>query len=160
MINLEGIKSLIKAECVDCNIYERIGMGNRCEDCPWAKGSRPKGRNKSNITPAAKYFHKYGLKVLKKNRTYIFGKCHIFMYLYHSKLNFKPPPLPTHDRFGNEIDQNRVKWELHHLDGDPLNDRKENLFWVLSTEHPILEAKNNRKKKRRKVTNLKELGIR
>jgi hypothetical protein len=76
----------------------------------------------------------------------LWGKCHLFYYLFHPELNFEPPIKPSHDKYYKKIKPEH-NWNLHHKNGIPYDDRKENLVLILCTEHPKEEVENNRKKR-------------
>lgn len=168
----EGAKTEFGWQCIKCKIQEMIDKGLRgkgrvkygdcfCKvlkkDCPWIQTSSP-GKNKDLCTaPSAYFFKKYGFDVLKKNSTYIIGKCHFLFYMYHLQGNWMPPQdKPKRNRFGKIINWETESWTMAHLNGCHWDDSRINLAWMLSSEHGILEPNT---KRITEITSLKDVGI-
>jgi hypothetical protein len=120
-IEMDILKSHIKEECGPCHIKEKIETNTQCENCNFALG-RDGAYLKEN---------KLKLKITKS---------HLFYFLIYPELNFKFPPLPIEDFFGNKRKGKMWRWELHHEDGNHWNDVSWNMILVLKSEHMFLHG--------------------
>jgi len=157
MINVDGIRQALKPECVTCNLYVKIGQGKKCSSCLFIKNSAPEKGKPSRIGLSMK-LRKFGLT---KKQCQNWGKYHLFQYLYHPELWFKPPVKPTHDKYGNVVESYHY-YNLHHKNGVFCDDREENHEWLLPTEHPHSEQKHNAEKrevKKKAVRDHSSLGL-
>jgi len=144
MINHNGILTILKWQCIRCNIYEEIGKGTRCTDCPFCKSSSPKKGSPSRIGLKYSIFKNYGLS---KKQCQNNGKSQLFMYLCYPYLNWSPPEIPDYDNYGNPVNKETAKISLHHIDGDHNNDSEDNLTWRLQSDHNRDEQANRKMKK-------------
>lgn len=140
-IDIPGIWSLLKPECITCNTHEiYMDMSKQCIGCNLSMNGINQGNKDSDncsSRPALRsVFKKYG--ILKPERV---GKHQLYFFLHNLYLNFKYPELPDFDIFGNKKND---KWlyHLHHINGNFFDDRKENLILLLATEHKFF-AKHN-----------------
>lgn len=124
MIEIKLIKILLKNECEKCKVL----YTNRCNDCNFAiEGGRPYTGSKFKYAGINKRI----------------GKHYLFYFLNNPHLNFKLPPLPDYDLYGNyRYNYKRWEWHLHHEDGNELNDSEWNLILLLNTEHAIIHSQN------------------
>ena len=85
MIDIGGVKSLLKPECAICDIDRMVYHKCRCDNCPFIKNSVTftKYGGKRTRWAAGVKFRKYGLE----NYSDI-GKCQLFYFIYHPELNF------------------------------------------------------------------------
>jgi hypothetical protein len=143
-IDWNGVKKVLKAECMICNWYERVGMKNVCSDCPFCYNSAPKKGQPSRIGLSAKVFKPLGLTNKQISN---WGRHHLFMYLFHEELNCQPPDLPDKDRYGNIVDKQKDKYSINHGNGLHYDNREGNLGWTLPKEHIILDKANLSRKK-------------
>ena len=167
----EGSKEIFGYQCIQCKLDEMIEQGLRgpsrmkggcfCKvierDCPFVLTSKP-GKNRSLcVAPSSYYFKPFGFNLLKENSTYIIGKSHFMFYMYHPAAGWMPPQeKPKKNRFGKLINWEKDFWTLAHGNGHHWDDSKINLFWLLASEHGVLEPN---KKKIEMITNLSEAGI-
>ena len=103
------------------------------------------------------FMNQFSLK--KRNEI---GKCQAFMYLYYPEFNYILPNAPEKDILGkfNEflfteierekgklkgIKYRKLKYVIHHIDGNHDNDSEENLALVLNSEHTSLHTKQKYK---------------
>jgi hypothetical protein len=157
-INKYDITRLLKVDCITCNVYEQIGRGEQCDDCPFCKSSKPTPDSPTLVGLSAVSFK----GILTPKQLQNWGKHQLFMYLYYPELNWQPPPIPDFDNFGRPVNKATAKWCIHHINGDHTDDRKQNLAWLLRTDHPMHEQLNNAMKslKKNQCKSLaKKLGI-
>jgi hypothetical protein len=132
-VYVKGIKSLLKDECVDCNLHIRREENNICSDCNFRFNStRATGRR--GVCPGS-IFKKYGLK-----NPGSMGKHTLYYFLYYPELNFEFPPLPDEDLFGKTSSEKTFVWHIHHMNIEYWNDHIWNLLLCLNTEHRIFES--------------------
>lgn len=155
-LDIPGIWSEVGDVCRICNPQEKIKLGIRgpgrgdyfCKDlgkdCPFRVTSE-RGSG-SAIAPSSKVFRKYGLKTLKKNSTYIYGKSHFFYFLDHPEENWTTPSRPEKNRFGEVVTETDIQ-TLAHVNGNHYDDSEKNLEWQLKSEHIRLEPNLKRNKK-------------
>ncbi len=121
MIDVEGIKSLLKDDCVTCDVRTKIKQNTRCNDCPFRLSADNRCETRTD-------FKRYGVDRLYKHQLYYF--------LYHPELNFKFPPLPYNDLMGiPKSDHTRWIWEIHHHNENKMDDTNSNLEMLINTEH-------------------------
>lgn len=139
-LNVAGIWSLLKADCVTCDMHMRREVGTRCPDCNFIfnskynhkkQGTKP---SRSRVGCGAK-FKQFGLN---ENYSHV-GKHQLYFFLFHPELNFKLPEFPSHDMFGNPQTPNWY-WHIHHLNHLYWDDSKDNLMLCINTEHKFIEA--------------------
>jgi len=131
LLNRNGILSLIKNECVDCNLKVRIMKKIQCSDCPFVSCSGERKTRKNYFTTGiacGAKFYQYGIDPNGR-----LGKAYLFYFLYHPELNFSLSSLPNP---GNK------QWILHHDDGNNWNDHIWNLILCFRTEHSFFEKIN------------------
>ena len=128
--------NFLKKECINCNIREKRSKNIRCSDCFFML------QNEGSIS--GKIFKEYGL--------YLLPKKYVYYFLYNPDLNWTLPSLPEVDFIGNKR-QDRIRWEwvIHHEDGNPWNDSKENLILCLNTEHRYFHNLENNPMKNQDV---------
>ena len=143
-IDRRGILKLLKWECIRCNIYEEIGKGTQCENCPFCKNSSVKKGQPSRVGLKQSVFLPLGL-TLKQCQNW--GKHQLFMYIYYPELNWQPPPIPDYDNYGNEVNKRTARQTIHHINGDHNDDRKDNITWRLQGDHTRDEQLNFKQKK-------------
>lgn len=135
-VDFEGVKSLIKLECIDCNLPLRRMRNTICKVCHFTTTSTERKSSKNyftiGITPK-QIFKKYGIKDPSD-----LGKGRLFYFLYHPELNFEMPEIPPYDIFGNET-TNTAQWILHHMDKQNWNDHIWNILLCLRNEHSYFE---------------------
>lgn len=139
MIDVEGIKRELKADCITCPFYAVLGQKKKCAGCLFIKNSASKKGRPSRVGLSYSKLKKFGLT---KKQCQNWGKHHLLQYLYHPELNFKPPVKPSHDKYGNVVKESH-NYNLHHKNGNHHDDRKENHEWLLPTEHAYAELENN-----------------
>lgn len=150
-IDVVNLVTEIKIPCIECCPQALVEQGLRgpgrgdcfckiiSKDCPFVITSN-RGRNGQCVAPSAKVFRKYGLRTMKKNSTYLFGKSHFFFFLYFPEMNWQPPQhMPEFTRYGKPVDPTKERWTLSHCNGNHFDDSKNNLIWLLSSEHAIIE---------------------
>lgn len=133
-IDIPGIWSLIKYECIICNLNKMRDDENRCNDCNFVLNSSTKRKGgivESRVGCGAK-FKEFGL--IRPNDV---GKYQLLFFLYYPEYNFKLPEMPKQDMFGNIKTENWY-WHIHHLNEIYYDDRKDNLCLCLNTEHPFI----------------------
>lgn len=140
-LNTAGFWSLLKLECVTCNMCERREQNTRCEDCPFIFNSVYNHKQKGNVPKRSRVgcgvkFKEFGLKKIKYQHV---GKHQLYFFLFHPELRFRMPDFPATDMFGNPF-SNTWTWHIHHLNGLFYDDRKENLLLCLNTEHPFIAS--------------------
>jgi len=136
-IDMPGLWSLIKYECITCNMNQMRQENKRCKDCNFVFNSgtiRKDGIKESRVGCGAK-FKKYGIK---SGLTEHVGKYQILFFLYYPEYNFKFPEFPKVDMFGNER-KDTWSWHLHHLNRIYYDDRKQNICLCINTEHVFIE---------------------
>lgn len=120
-INLPGILSLIKDECVDCNLKVRMIKKIRCKDCPFVSSTTDRKTRKNyfpnGIACGAK-FRQFGIDPDGR-----LGKSYLFYFIYYPEFNWS-----VSDDF-----------ELHHKNSEHWNDHKYNLEGATSSSHKRLE---------------------
>jgi len=144
LIDRRGILSLIKKECVDCNLKVRMMKKIRCEGCPFISASSDRKTRKNYFTTGiacGKKFKQYGIDPSGR-----LGKSYLFYFLYYPKLNFELPKIPPLDRFGKATDENS-QWTIHHKNGENWNDHIWNIMLCLRSEHQYFEKQYNREMK-------------
>lgn len=165
-IDYNGIEGEVDVCCTICDPQEKTLRGIRgdkasgyfCEDlnkkCPFVITSNRNKNGDKCIAPSSKVFKKHGLRTLKPNNTYIFGKSHFFFFLYHKHLNWQMPPVPEKNRFGEDVTTDDIM-TLEHRDGNHYNDSKQNLQPSLKSEHGVYEPNTVRKE----YETLREAGV-
>ncbi len=119
MIDVEGIKSLLKPECEDCNvIFQSLICGKK--NCPFNMDGETDNtvriEGEIGVTCGIE-FDKYGVYRMKKH--------HVYYFLAHPELEFQlPTPLPPNSY-----------WIIHHLDLCNSNDDHLNLELISHKEH-------------------------
>lgn len=159
MIDVEGVKKVLKPECITCNYYEELGKGTLCNDCPFCKNSSVKKGEPSRVGIKHSVFLPLGFT---KQQCANIGKCQLFMFLYYPHLNWSPPPIPDYDNYGFPVNKEKARQSIHHLNGDHNDDRKENLTWNLLSDHIRNEQVNFKQKRFLKESILKnatKIGI-
>ncbi len=112
-VDVEGLLSILKEDCIECNDIKK------CSDCIFFYGNN--GMNtRSNIK-------RFGINNL--------GKQYLYYFLQNPELNWKLPLIPEEDYLGNNKQNRKLSWEIHHEDGNHYNDNKWNQILVLNTEH-------------------------
>lgn len=140
LIDRQGILSLLKKDCVDCNLKTRIMKKIRCSDCPFisCSGDRKTAKNyfTTGIACGSK-FRQYGIDPNGR-----LGKSYLYWFLYYPEYNFKLPPIPNHDMFGNPT--NGIgQWILHHRNKENWNDHVWNIKLCLKqAEHAFWEKQD------------------
>ena len=133
-VDIEGIKSLLKKQCVICDVSEKRMHGIRCKKCPFVFNTQDTNSKRARVGTGAK-FYKYGVP---KDT----GKHQFYYFLYYPELNFEYPPVPEIDLYDN-VNPGTWRWIIHHLNGNHFDDRIWNLLLVLNTEHGKLHADLN-----------------
>lgn len=153
-IDYDGIKKILKDECIICNVTEKHLKNQKCLDCPFCFNSTMNTKNKEariRVYPGKK-FKKFNLKNLKD-----MGKHTLYYFLEHPELNFTVPNTPTKDLLGQsqgEYDERgriiketgkHFVYHIHHENGLFYDDNPWNHILCLNTEHMKLEntLKNN-----------------
>jgi len=144
-LDIPGIWSLLKHECITCDKHTKHLSGVECEDCflifnssyNHQKGARKEDERRR--VGCGKHFKQFGL-----NEKYSHvGKHQLYFFLFHPELSFKLPEFPPLDMFGNPEPIKNGKpiwtWHIHHLNGVYYDDRKENLVLCLNTEHKFID---------------------
>jgi len=128
-IDREGILSLIKKDCVDCNLKVRMMKGIRCKDCPFVSCSGERKSRKNYFTTGIACGAKFRQFGIDPNGR--LGKSYLFYFIYYPEKNWTVP-----DDF-----------ELHHLNAENWNDHIHNLKGTTSSGHRQLEKeyKENQK---------------
>lgn len=139
-VDFEGVKSLIKIECIDCNLPLRRIRNTVCDVCNFTTKSKDRKSSKNyftiGITPK-QIFKKYGIKEPSE-----LGKGRLFYFLYNPQLNFELPDIPPYDMFGNPT-ASTSQWVLHHMDKQNWNDHIWNILLCLRNEHSYFEVMEN-----------------
>lgn len=141
MVDIRGIKNILRDECITCNIRNKKENGNRCKNCLFMLN----GGNDIIVSTTSK---KFGIPINIK-------KSHLYYFLYYPDLKWKFPKLPNNDKLGNSKESKKFRWIIHHEDENHFNDHKKNLKLILNTEHksihnlkynPMFDLKNRIKK--------------
>ena len=143
-IDWDGVKSLIRWEpqnkCICCNLKLRKVTNKRCPICNFSPASSERKTNPNFFTNGYKpkaIFKKYGVPDS-------WGKCQLFYFMFHPELNNEYPyPSYIIDIFGDRINQNDIKWELHHENNQNWDDNIYNLMLCLKHEHSHFESTDN-----------------
>lgn len=156
-VDRDGVLSKIKLACIMCNPHLMDGVGERCESCPFIKGSRTNKGNRFHTirtrTACSSVFKQYG--ILDPGNT---GKDTLFWHLYHSGNIWIYPTLPQVDNIGNYNTDNppqgillepkkpkKFQWHVAHLNGLYWDDSYGNIHLMLNTEHTRHDADYRRK---------------
>jgi hypothetical protein len=132
-VDIRGIKSLLKGECVDCNLHIRRIENNICSNCNFGFNTQY-ATKRGRVCPSS-IFRKYGVL----NPDYM-GKHKLYYLLHYPELNFELPHLPDEDLFGNTSSDKKFVWHIHHLNREYWNDSIWNLLLCLNTEHNQFDA--------------------
>jgi hypothetical protein len=138
--------------CMMCDYRNVRESGGQCDKCPIIYNSAvTKGRkSRTGITSTIE-------KLFNIEKSCNIGKHHAFFFSYYSQFDFKFPLTPFIDILGT-IDKNQnpilfkeeqeflynitklrnLIWCVHHINMNDMDDRKENLGLMLSTEHTYL----------------------
>ena len=144
LLDRQGIISLIKDDCVDCNLKVRMMKGIRCPDCPFVSCSGQRKSRKNYFTTGIACgvkFRQYGIDPNGR-----LGKSYLFYFLYNQELNFKLPDFPEHDSFGN-LTTESSQWIMHHKNRENWNDHIWNIELCLRSEHPSIEKADEAERK-------------
>ena len=137
-IDIGGIWSLLKEDCIKCNLNERRDNDTKCEDCNLVFNSTyystSEEKRRSRVGCGYK-FKQYGIK-----QPAHLGKCQLFYLLHNPELNFKLPDFPSEDLFGKPFNDTWC-WHIHHLNRKYWDDSKRNLLLLLNGEHPLFEIR-------------------
>lgn len=141
-IDRNGIISLLRKDCVTCNVSLRKHLKTRCDPCHFSPKSGDRKSNANFIplgaTPKA-IFKKYGIENPGE-----LGKTRLYYFLYHPELNFKYPPIPQFDIFGNPTDE-KAQWLIHHMNKNNCDDSPWNIILCLrKNEHSYFEMWDNK----------------
>ncbi len=142
-VDREGVKSLIKPDCIDCNMHLRRLEKTRCKDCNFIFNSSYWNENKSfkrSRVGCGIKFKKFGIENPSE-----MGKCQLFFFLYTPGLKFEMPPIS--DELQKQYEGKHLAWHVHHKNSQYWNDHFSNLELVLNVEHnqiAALEKKANR----------------
>jgi len=135
LLDINGILSLIKEDCIDCNLKVRMLKKIRCHGCPFVSCSGERKTRKNYFTTGiacGAKFRQYGIDPNGR-----LGKSYLFYFLYHPELQWSLPSIST-----------TKQWVIHHENSNNWNDHIWNLILCLSTEHSSFEATDNTLQKR------------
>ncbi len=152
LVDLQGCRTFLRSECEICNVHERKENNTNCVPCYISRNSKAVGDEerirqgkkslKSRIGISEK-FKRFGVNKISNH-----GKHHLYLYINYPKLNFSLPPVPDFDCLDsfnyetvsiyllhNVKKRKKLRWNLHHINSVPYDDRKINLCLSLNTEH-------------------------
>jgi len=158
-IDIGGLRNQIKYDCETCNL-RTLPVESRCIPCNFILHSKSVGDKKRLAEGNKPLKSRFGLSaILKefgfpKDSTFNnFGKHQIFLFLHYPELGGIGTPLvPDMDLFRKInaesvdfamiIDYTKIKklqWNVHHINKQYWDDRKENLCLCLNSEHKVIE---------------------
>jgi len=156
-VDIEGILSLIKPDCKDCNLNlrRRINEENKkkgkkeekygvCKDCKFTLGSTDRKSTKHDFSMGiglSAAFKKCGILDYEN-----WGKSRLYYFIYHPELNFEFPPIPEFDKYGKKTTKN-TKYVIDHINGKNHDDNYFNIQACLNSEHSKIEAERRRQYK-------------
>lgn len=145
-LNIAGLWSLLKVDCITCDFYKRFKEGTKCKDCNFVSNSgynsrKGKRARRNRVGCGVKFRDVGGFKPIKYSHV---GKHQLYFFLFNPELKFQLPDFPPVDMFGNPPllnEEGEIKWvwHIHHLNGIYYDDRKENLALCLNTEHKFID---------------------
>lgn len=137
-LNIPGLWSLVRLECMTCEMIKMRDDGKRCIGCPFVFNSTYNNESHDISKRRVRVgcgvnFRDFGIK----QWTHL-GKHQLYFFLQHPELEFRLPGIPLFDMFGAPK-QSTWAWHIHHLNHKYYDDRKENLFLCLNTEHNFID---------------------
>jgi len=154
-IDYEGLREFLSVgDCVNCEFVEKYDNDERCDGCPIIRASRRNPGEATRVGVSSKIGRLFNVPKPENH-----GKHNIFFYTYYQQFGCQFPQTPNVDVLGQvnisdilirkvltkmakEKNLKTLQWIIHHINGNPMDDRKENLALMLNTEHSLLHKGN------------------
>ncbi len=132
----------VNPDCMFCDMQKKRADGTRCSPCMCRSISKATPRSTSRVGISYKVKTRFNVPKVDNH-----GKHHAYFFSYYKDVfEFCFPEVPGVCVLGNSIEDKMLRWNVHHINGDHNDDRKENLGLCLSTEHTKLHNLNGQEK--------------